>query len=44
MLKIAIALLVAVLAIPACAGQSDEERCRGGGGIWKGNSCEYSSR
>ena len=38
------ALLVVVFAMAACAGQSDEERCRGGGGIWKGGSCEYSGR
>jgi hypothetical protein len=38
------ALLAAALAMAACAGQSDEERCRGGGGIWKGDSCEYSSK
>jgi hypothetical protein len=38
------ALLVAVLTMTACAGQSDEERCKRGGGIWKGDACEYSSR
>lgn len=41
-LRMAMALLAAVLAMTACAGQSDEERCKGGGGIWKGDSCEYS--
>jgi hypothetical protein len=44
MLTIAMALVIAVFAMTACAAQSDEERCRGGGGIWKGDSCEYSSR
>jgi hypothetical protein len=44
MLGIATALLIAAFVMTACAGQSDEERCRGGGGIWKGDSCEYSSR
>lgn len=43
-MRLAIALLVAALAMAACAGQSDEERCRGGGGIWRGDSCEYLSR
>jgi hypothetical protein len=43
-LGIATALLIAVFAMTACAGQSDEERCKGGGGIWKGDSCEYLSR
>jgi hypothetical protein len=42
--RIAMALLIAAVAMSACAGQSDEERCRGGGGIWKGDSCEYASR
>ena len=43
-LKMAMALLAAVLTMAACAGQSDEERCRAGGGIWKGDSWEYLSR
>ena len=37
-------LLIVVLTMTACAGQSDEDRCRAGGGIWKGDSCEYSTR
>lgn len=41
--RLAISLLGFGLAMTACAGQSDEERCRGGGGIWKGDSCEYAS-
>ena len=43
-MNIAIALLAVALAMTACAGQSDEERCKRGGGIWKGDACEYSSR
>ena len=38
------ALLVAVVTMTACAGQSDEARCKGGGGVWKGDSCEYPNR
>jgi len=42
--KVGMALLVAALGLTACAGQSDEERCKAGGGVWKQNSCENSSR
>ena len=41
---VGIALLIAALGIAACAGQSDEERCKTGGGVWKQDSCENSSR
>jgi hypothetical protein len=37
-------LLVAAFGLAACAGQSDEERCKTDGGVWKQNTCESSSR
>jgi hypothetical protein len=42
--KVGMILLVAVLGLAACAGQSDEERCKTDGGVWKQNACEHSSR
>lgn len=42
--KVGMVLLVAALGLTSCAGQSDEERCKAGGGVWKQNSCENSSR
>jgi hypothetical protein len=39
MRKVGMGLLVAALELAACAGQSDEERCKTGGGVWKQNSC-----
>jgi hypothetical protein len=43
-LRIATILVLAAFTLIACAGPSDEARCKGGGGIWNGDSCEYSSR
>jgi len=43
-LMVGVALLIAALGVAACAGQSDEERCKTGGGVWKQDSCENSSR
>jgi hypothetical protein len=43
LLRMAATLALVALLLGACAYPSDEERCRGGGGIWKGDSCEYSS-
>jgi hypothetical protein len=42
--KVGMSLLVAALGLAACAGQSDEERCKTDGGVWKQNACEHSSR
>jgi hypothetical protein len=44
MLTVGVALLIAALGVAACAGQSDEERCKTGGGVWKQDSCENPSR
>jgi len=43
-LTVGLTLLIAALGVAACAGQSDEERCKTGGGVWKHDSCENSSR
>jgi hypothetical protein len=42
--RIALAMLAVALGFAACAGPSDEERCRTGGGVWRQNICENSSR
>jgi len=42
--KVGMSLLVAALGLAACAGQSDEERCKTDGGVWRQNACENSSR
>ena len=42
--KVGMGLLIVALGLAACAGQSDEERCKTDGGVWKQNSCESSSR
>jgi len=43
---IAVAALVGLLGLSACAGPSEEDRCKASGGAWreKENRCEASSR
>jgi hypothetical protein len=42
--KVGMSLREAALGLAASAGQSDEERCKTDGGVWKQNACEHSSR
>ena len=40
---IAAILMIVAIGMAACAGMSDEERCKKGGGVWKSKACEQPS-
>ena len=37
---IAATLMIVAIGMAACAGMSDEERCKRDGGVWKSKACE----
>ena len=38
------ALLIVAIGTAACAGMSDEERCKRDGGVWKSKFCEMPGK
>jgi hypothetical protein len=41
---IAATLMIVAIGTAACAGMSDEERCKRDGGVWKSRSCEMQAK
>jgi len=41
---IAATVMIIALAAAACAGMSDEERCKKDGGVWKSKACEMPTK
>ena len=41
---IAVTLMIVAIGMAACAGMSDEERCKRDGGVWKSKACEMQTK
>jgi hypothetical protein len=41
---IAVTLMIVAVGLAACAGMSDEERCKRDGGVWKSKACEMPAK
>jgi hypothetical protein len=41
---IAATLMIVAISMAACAGMSDEERCKRDGGVWKSRACEMQTK
>jgi hypothetical protein len=37
-------LMIVAFGLSACAGMSDEDRCKKDGGVWKSKACEMPAR
>ena len=41
---IGVTLMIVAIGTTACAGMSDEERCKRDGGVWKSKACEMQTK